>query len=65
MKVAIVHDWFNEIGGAEKVVKELLVCYPDADLYCLFDFFNDQKRSKYLSNKQTNKANIHSIHSIC
>lgn len=61
MKVAIVHDWFNEIGGAEKVVKELLVCYPDADLYCLFDFFNDQKRSKYLSNKQTKRTFIQYI----
>jgi glycosyltransferase involved in cell wall biosynthesis len=61
MKVAIVHDWFNEVGGAEKVVKELLFCYPTADLYCLFDFFDDTKRAKFLSNKVTTTTFIQKI----
>ncbi len=56
MKVAVVHDWFNEIGGAEKVVREILFCYPDADVYCLFDFLNDEKRRKYINNKTTSKT---------
>ena len=24
MKIAIVHDWFNDVGGAEKVVRREL-----------------------------------------
>lgn len=33
MKVAIVHDYFNQNGGAEKVCETLLTIYPDADVY--------------------------------
>lgn len=39
MKVALVQDWLTELGGAEKVFKELLVAYPDADIYTLV--YND------------------------
>ncbi len=37
-KVAIVHDWML-LGGAEKVVEQLLQMYPDAPLYtsCMSD----------------------------
>ena len=33
MKVAIVCDWLNGIGGAERVVLELHRLYPDAPIY--------------------------------
>lgn len=33
MKIAIVNDWIAFIGGAEKVVLEMLKCFPEADLY--------------------------------
>ena len=58
MKIALVHDWFNEAGGAEKVVREILKCYPEADIYCLFDFFDDKKRGKYLNGKITTSSYI-------
>lgn len=35
MKIALVQDWLTEQGGAEKVFKELLDCYPQADIYTL------------------------------
>ncbi|MBQ9238650.1 MAG: glycosyltransferase [Treponema sp.] len=35
MKVAIVHDWLVNWGGAENVVAALLKLYPDADIYTL------------------------------
>lgn len=35
MKVAIVHPWFLEIGGAERVVDVLAGVYPDADIFTL------------------------------
>ncbi|MDD3168784.1 MAG: glycosyltransferase [Eubacteriales bacterium] len=53
MKVAIVHDWFNNVGGAEKVVKEILECFPEADLFCLFDYFPREEREKLLHGKDT------------
>ncbi len=36
MKVAIVHDFFFQYGGAEKVVEKWLEMYPKADLYTSF-----------------------------
>ena len=37
MKVAIVHEWFDSYAGSERVVEQLLACYPQADLYALVD----------------------------
>ena len=33
LKVAIVHDWLTNIGGAERVVESLLKAYPQADIF--------------------------------
>lgn len=60
-RIALVHDWFNEAGGAEKVVKEILYCYPEADVFCLFDFFNEENRHHYLADKQTRTSFIQHI----
>ena len=35
MKVAIVHDWLVNYGGAESVVESILKIYPGADIYTL------------------------------
>lgn len=42
MKVAIVHDWLVSPGGAEKVLEQVIRCFPDADLYSLVDFMEDR-----------------------
>ena len=46
MRVAIVHDWLYVVGGAELVLKEMLECYPDADVFTLFDFLSDDDRAR-------------------
>lgn len=33
LKVAIVHDYLKEFGGAEKVVETFIEIWPDADIY--------------------------------
>lgn len=33
MRVAIVHPWFLEIGGAERVIEVIAEIYPDADIF--------------------------------
>ena len=33
MKVAIVHDYLNQYGGAERVVEVLNELFPDAPIY--------------------------------
>ena len=36
MKVAIVHDYIKEFGGAERVLEALCEIYPDAPIYTAF-----------------------------
>jgi glycosyltransferase involved in cell wall biosynthesis len=60
-RIAVVHDWFNEVGGSEMVVKEILYLYPDADVFCLFDFFNQENRNNYLFGKATHTSFIQQI----
>jgi len=43
MKVAIVHDWLTNYGGAETFVELWLKMYPDADIYTLV---YDKKKMK-------------------
>jgi glycosyltransferase involved in cell wall biosynthesis len=33
LKVALVHDWMNQVGGAEDVLETLVDLFPDAPLY--------------------------------
>lgn len=44
MKIAIVCDWLVTIGGAEKVLEQMLECFPEADLFSLVDFLPTEKR---------------------
>jgi glycosyltransferase involved in cell wall biosynthesis len=45
MRTAIVHDWLVTYAGAERVLEQLLVLYPDADLYSLIDFMPESERA--------------------
>jgi glycosyltransferase involved in cell wall biosynthesis len=40
-KIAIVHEWLVTVAGAERVLGEMLTCFPDADLYALVEFLPD------------------------
>lgn len=40
MKIALVHDWLTEIGGAERVLEAIHRIFPEAPVYV---FFHDKK----------------------
>jgi glycosyltransferase involved in cell wall biosynthesis len=42
--IAIIHDWFDTLGGSETVVEQLLHLFPQADLYGLVDFLPQENR---------------------
>jgi glycosyltransferase involved in cell wall biosynthesis len=44
MKVAIVHEWLVNYGGSERVLEQMLLCYPDADVFSLIDFVPPDER---------------------
>lgn len=44
MKIAIIHEWLDSYAGSERVVEQMLACFPEADLYALCDFLPDNQR---------------------
>lgn len=44
MKVAIVHDWLVTYAGAERVLEQLALLFPEADLYAIVDFLPPDQR---------------------
>jgi glycosyltransferase involved in cell wall biosynthesis len=53
MRVAVVHEWFVDWAGSEKVVEQILTCYPSADLFSLVDFLPPEHRKKLLNKVAT------------
>lgn len=54
LRVAVVHDWFLNIRGAERVVECILELYPQADVYTLF--YDSKAVSKYLPILENHKV---------
>lgn len=46
MRVAIIHDWLYVLGGAERVLADILRCYPDADVFTLFNALSEDDQKK-------------------
>ncbi len=42
-RVAIVHDWLVTYAGAERVLEQMIACFPQADVFSLVDFVEDRK----------------------
>ncbi|RJQ23976.1 MAG: glycosyltransferase family 4 protein [Nitrospiraceae bacterium] len=57
MKTAIIHEWLATFVGSEKVFEQIAGLYPDADLYCLFDFFSEEDRH-FLRNRRVRTSFI-------
>jgi glycosyltransferase involved in cell wall biosynthesis len=50
-RVAIVHEWFVNQGGSEKVVEQILQVFPQADLFALVDFLPEDQRG-FIGNRK-------------
>ena len=50
-KIAIVHDWLVTNAGAEKVLKNIIDIYPNADIFSLVDFLNLEDRNAVICGK--------------
>ena len=45
LRVAIVHDWLVTLAGAEWVLRDLLLAFPDATVFTTIDHMADQDRA--------------------
>lgn len=60
MKVAIVHDWLVTYAGAERVLEQLLLLYPQADLFSIVDFLPRDSR-QFIQNKEVRTSFIQNL----
>jgi glycosyltransferase involved in cell wall biosynthesis len=49
MRIAFVHEWLVTYAGSERVLEQMLACFPDADLFCLIDFLPEADRFHILN----------------
>lgn len=61
MKVALVHDWLVDSGGAEKVVARILSIYPEADVFAIVDFLSGTQRDEILLGKFSKTSFIQNL----
>jgi glycosyltransferase involved in cell wall biosynthesis len=61
MRIAIIHDWLVESGGAEKVLSELINIYPNADVFSTVDYLTDAQRATILQGKNVTTSFIQNL----
>ncbi|MDA3875629.1 MAG: glycosyltransferase family 4 protein, partial [Halothiobacillus sp.] len=50
-RIAVVHDWLTTYAGAERVLEQILLLYPEADVFAVCDFLPDSERG-FLGGRQ-------------
>ncbi len=46
-RIALVHDWFPNFRGGERVVERICRLFPNAEIFTLFDFLPDDVRQEH------------------
>lgn len=44
MRVAIVAEWLSTYAGSERVLEQMIACFPEADLFAVVDFLPEAER---------------------
>ena len=44
LRVAIVHEWLETYAGSERVLEQILLCFPSADVFAVVDFMGVEER---------------------
>jgi glycosyltransferase involved in cell wall biosynthesis len=44
LRVALVHEWLDSYAGSERVVEQILLCFPQAEIYTIVDFMAESER---------------------
>lgn len=61
MKIAIVHEWLVNYAGSERVVESFTNIWPNADVFTLVDFLNDEQRKIILKGKHSKTSFIQKL----
>ena len=56
-RIAVVHEWFVDYSGSEKVVEQMLNCFPESELFSLIEFLPEKLRF-FIKNKKVTTSFI-------
>lgn len=45
MKIALITDWLVTYAGAERVIEQMIACFPEADIFAVVDFVPPAQRA--------------------
>ncbi len=60
MKTAIVHEWFVDYSGSERVVEQMINVLPQADMYAMVEFLPDSLKG-FIQNKSVTTSLIQKL----
>ena len=60
IRIAIVHEWFVNYAGSERVIEQILNLFPHADLFAVVDFLDNSKRG-FIQNKKVTTTFIQNL----
>ena len=61
MRIAIVHEWFVNYAGSERVVESFTNIWPEADIFSLVDFLTEEQREVILKGKKAKTSFIQKL----
>ncbi|HEX9740315.1 MAG TPA: glycosyltransferase [Ignavibacteriaceae bacterium] len=61
MRTAIVHEWFADYAGSERVVESFTNLWPDADVYTLVNLLNEEENKIVLKSKPAKTSFIQKL----
>ena len=61
MRTAIVHEWFADYAGSERVVESFTNIWPDADVYTLVNLLNEEENKIVLKSKPVKTSFIQKL----
>ena len=61
LKTAIVHEWFVNYAGSERVVESFTNIWPEADVFSLVDFLTDGQRDIILKGNRAKTSFIQKL----
>lgn len=60
MKIAIVADWLTTYAGSERVLEQMIACFPQADVFAVVDFVPKAERG-FLQGKRPHTTFIQKL----
>jgi glycosyltransferase involved in cell wall biosynthesis len=63
MRVAIVHEWLETYAGSERVLEQMIKCFPNSDIFAIVDLLKQNERG-FLQGRPIKTSFIQSLPAV-